>query len=71
MIDQSENEKRALLAGGDAGGGFLDGIGKTDLARLTVEEWETFLEKIIGGYCDALRQAAQPVSSEIKAEDLF
>jgi len=64
VIDQSGNEKHAMLAGGDAGGGYLDTIGKTDLAQLTVGEWETFLEKIICGYCDALRKSAQPLSTE-------
>ena len=65
VIDPSRNEKEAILAGGDAGGAWLDELGKTDLARLTVEEWETFLAKIIGGYCDALRRSAQPLSTEI------
>lgn len=64
VIDHSENEKAAMLAGGDAGGAFLDGIGKTDLAQLTVEEWEAFLTRVIGGYCDTLRQIAQPASAE-------
>lgn len=65
MIDQTANEKQAMLAGGDAGGAYLDGLGKTDLALLTVQEWETFLAKVVGGYCDALRQSAQPLSAEI------
>lgn len=63
MIDQTVNERQAMRAGGDAGGAYLDGLGKTDLALLTVEEWETFLEKIVGGYCDALRQSAQLLST--------
>jgi Family of unknown function (DUF6511) len=64
VIDHTANEKSALLAGGDAGGAFLDEIGKTDLAQLTVEEWEAFLTRVIGVYCDTLRQTAQPVSTE-------
>ena len=71
MINPTEHETAAVWQGGCAGGAYLEEIKKTDLAKLTVEEWETFLAKIVGGYCDALRHAALPVSSEIKAEDLF
>jgi Family of unknown function (DUF6511) len=71
VIDPTRNEMEAMRAGGDAGGAFLDEIGKTDLALLTGEEWETFLTRVIGGYCETLRQSAQPLSTEIDDGDHF
>ena len=37
---------------------YLDSIGKTDLATLSLEEWATFVECIVTGYCDQLRELA-------------
>lgn len=39
----SKIEKEALFVGGEAGGAYLDHIGKSDLATLTGEEWFEFL----------------------------
>lgn len=71
VINPSKQETAAVWQGGCAGGAYLEEINKTDLAKLTVDEWETFLSKIVGGYCDALRQAAQQSSSQIRPEDMF
>lgn len=38
-----------VAEGGNLGGAYLDAIGKTDLATLTAEEWETFCAKVIAG----------------------
>lgn len=58
MIDPTPNETAAMVEGGKAGGAFLDSLGKTDLALLTEKEWDTFVEAIITGYCDHLRELA-------------
>ena len=39
-------------------GEYLDSLGKTDLAPLSVEEWHTLIEVIVTGYCDHLRELA-------------
>lgn len=36
-----------ILAAGEHGGAYLSGLGKTDLATLTAEEWATFLIVIV------------------------
>lgn len=51
-----EYEERALEDGGNAGGSFLDEIGKTDLAELDPEEWSQFLGVILKGYADSMRE---------------
>jgi len=51
-------EREAAAEGGNAGGQYLDRIGKTDLASLTREEWEEFCALIFIGACDALRKRA-------------
>ena len=58
MIDPTPNEKAAFVRGGEMGGEYLDSIGKTDLESLDREEWLTFVEAVVTGYCDHLRALA-------------
>ena len=58
MIDPTPNEIAALEHGGRMGGEYLDSLGKTDLAALSLEQWQTFVEAIVTGYCDHLRALA-------------
>ena len=58
MIDPTPNETAAMVEGGKAGGEYLESIGKTDLVTLTEPEWDTFVEVIVTGYCDHLRELA-------------
>ena len=58
MIDPTPNESEAMTVGGQMGGEYLESIGKSDLAILTETEWDRFLDAVITGYCDHLRQLA-------------
>ena len=58
MIDPKPNEKSAFEHGGAMGGAYLDSIAKTDLETLGREEWLTFVEAVVTGYCDYLRELA-------------
>lgn len=58
MIDPSPNEKAAMEHGGQMGGEYLDSLGRTDLATLTTDEWECFIEAVVTGFCDHLRELA-------------
>lgn len=58
MIDPTPNERAAIRRGGAMGGEYLESLGKSDLARLSETEWLTFVEAVITGYCDALREFA-------------
>ena len=58
MIDPTPNERAAMIAGGKAGGEYLESIGKTDFVALTEAEWDTFVEVIVTGYCEHLRELA-------------
>lgn len=49
-------EQKAALAAGDDAGAWLDGIGKTDLAALTKDEWEQFLGMIVLGFQSHMRE---------------
>lgn len=42
----SLNDK-AISAGGDKAGAYLDKIGKTDLSQLTAEEWAQFCKTLV------------------------
>lgn len=48
-------EAKALDDGGMKAGQYLDGIHKTDLATLDETEWRTFLETLIAGYGESMR----------------
>ncbi len=42
-----------MLAGGDIAGGYLQSLGKTDLAKLTGDEWRTFCVLLVNGANEA------------------
>ena len=54
----THDERKAALIGGDAGGEYLDKIGKTNLASLTPAEWEEFCSLIFTGACAELKRQA-------------
>lgn len=58
MIDPSPNEVEAMTVGGQMGGEYLESIGKSDLATLTEIEWDRFIDAVVTGYCDHLRELA-------------
>lgn len=49
-------EAMAVEESGNVAGQFLDGLGKTDLATMTREEWDIFCRTMIDGYRTALRE---------------
>jgi hypothetical protein len=58
MIDPTPNELQAMNVGGQYGGEYLESIGKSDLTTLTETEWDCFLDAVVTGYCDNLRELA-------------
>ena len=47
-------EIKAALIGGQYAGEYLDSIGKTDLAKLTKQEWERFCSVMCVNYHQAM-----------------
>ena len=58
MIDPTPNEAEAMTVGGQQGGEYLESIGKSDLATPTGTEWDRFIDAVVTGYCDHLRELA-------------
>lgn len=58
MIDPTPNEMQAMTVGGQQGGAYLESIAKSDLATLTETEWDRFIDAVVTGYCDHLRELA-------------
>lgn len=58
MIDPTPNESQAMTVGGQQGGEYLESIGKSDLATLSETEWDRFIDAVVTGYCDHLRELA-------------
>ena len=67
MIDPTPNEQDAMPHAGELGGEYLDSIAKSDLATLSLKEWSTFIEVIVTGYCDHLRDLAARDDEHIRA----
>lgn len=47
-------ETLAAIEGSASGGAYLESLGKTDLATLTPDEFQEFINEIIAGYRHAL-----------------
>ena len=69
MIDPTPNEKAAFEQGGQMGGAYLDDLAKTDLETLSREEWLTFVEAVVTGYCDHLRALAARDAKRLERMD--
>ena len=53
----------AIMTAADAGGLYLDGVGKSDLAKLDESEWMTFVETVCAAYheeWDRQRDSGEP-----------
>jgi len=48
-------ENVAAIKGGDEAGAYLEQIGKTDMIKLTREEWGEFCRRLVAGYRKALK----------------
>lgn len=48
--DTRPHEDSALEYAGDCAGEFLDALGKTDLAKLSVEEWQGLIKCVALNY---------------------
>ena len=51
-----EYERAAALEAGTNAGDFLDECGTSDLAALSVEQWEEFLRRVVVGFEHSLRR---------------
>ena len=58
MIDPTPNEAEAMTVGGQMGGEYLESIGKSNLATLSQTDWGRFIDVVVTGYCDHLRELA-------------
>lgn len=54
-------ELHAIGDGGEAGGSYLDEIGETDLAKLTEDQFRTFVARVLAGYAAGVRRQAMKV----------
>jgi hypothetical protein len=52
MIDPTKPELDALLVAGQAGGEYLESLGRYDLSALSEDEWVTFLSCVVSKYQD-------------------
>lgn len=60
VIDATKDELAAMEEGGVLGGEYLDSIGKSDLGKLTEDEWRTFLRCVVSGYIEEMQRRVAP-----------
>jgi hypothetical protein len=63
MIDPTEYEREAIAHGGVQAGEYLEALGKTDLATMTTDEWDAFVEVIVTGYVERLGEIAEHLAA--------
>lgn len=56
MTDPTPYEQAAMEHAGGMAGEYLESLGKTDLAKLTPEEWATFINVTCTGYIDSIQE---------------
>ncbi len=66
MIDPTEFERQAMDHAGEQGGEYLESIGKTDLAKLTTDEWSTFINCVCSGYVDRLGEIVGRIEADAR-----
>lgn len=57
-VNSNEIEARGTDKGGQAAGAYLESIGKTDLATLSIEEWQTFCLTMFRETCAEMQRIA-------------
>ena len=65
MIDKTKNEIDAITHAGMMGGEFIDSIKVYDLTKLTVEQYNTFVECVVTGYQNHLSRLSPIKESEL------
>lgn len=59
MIDPTDAEKESMEHAGDMAGEYLESLGKTDLATMSPDEWQTLIHVICSGYVDRMIAIAE------------
>ena len=54
MADPDAKEQEALTHAGQMGGEYLSSLGRYDLSKLAVEEWDTFVQCIVFAFSQKL-----------------
>ena len=72
MIDKTENEKKAVVEAGKAGGEYLDEKGRYDISRMTPKQYDQFIECVVSAYTDYLLniRIPQPTRTGKSSEQL-
>lgn len=56
LIDPTPYEQAAMEHAGNMAGEYLDSLKKTDLAKLSTEEWATFINVVCTGYIEKIQE---------------
>lgn len=77
MIDPTDAEKESMEHAGDMAGEYLESLRKTDLAKLSSDEWQTLIQVICTAYVDRMIVVAErhmklgrKIASKVTADDI-
>lgn len=68
MLELTPQEITAITAASVPAGGYLESIGKTDLATMDEAEWLGFLEVVVTAYIESMAKQHQPFAV-LRSED--
>lgn len=66
MIDPTDIEQRAMDHAGAQAGEYLDALGKTDLAKMSAEEWATLINVVCSGYVEHLQKEIGRIETDLR-----
>ena len=59
MVDLTDQEKAALRIASDRAGEYVQSLPTADLSNWTHEQWDAFLEVVVGGFFEVLHELKQ------------
>ncbi len=59
LIDKTEAEKKALEHAGQMAGEHIETLPSTDMARWTMEQWETHIETVVAAFVDKMGELSK------------
>lgn len=58
LIDKTKAEKAALQLASQRAGEYLETLPSADMARMTFDQWKTFIEVTVAGFVEGMKEQA-------------
>lgn len=62
LIDKTKAESEALKVASTRAGEYLETLPSADMARMTFDQWQTFIEVTVAGFVEGMKDQAKTES---------